>query len=108
MMDEPGHPHVGRSLHQEEIGVREVREQAIEGRENEVGSRNQPQQRVSPQPQTFPRGRIRLQGVDFILCDWLCGPQVTGVGRCLVPACRVVEETRRLAATLRTMPIVIN
>ena len=45
-MREPGHPGIRRRLNESAVCIWQEREQTIQGRENEVDSREQPQQRL--------------------------------------------------------------
>ena len=46
MMREPGHPGIRRRLNESAVCIWQEREQTIQRRENEVDSREQPQQRL--------------------------------------------------------------
>ena len=51
MPHEPRHPGIRRRLDEEVKCVRQERQQAVDRRQNEIRSHDQPQQRIDPQPQ---------------------------------------------------------
>lgn len=51
MVRQPRHPRIRRRLDERSVGVRQKSQQAIEGRQNKIRSRKQPQPCVDPQPQ---------------------------------------------------------